>query len=122
MIKNNFLQEVTVSLVLIILLALLLNPFHFWMPTNVLIAMLVGFMVVFALFASFVWKEGAKDEREILHRMFAGRVAYLVGTGTLVLAITMQCFSHTLDPWLVVTLGLMILAKIGGVVYSKTKN
>lgn len=120
--KNNFLQEEVVSLVLIILLVLLLNPFNFWMPTNVLIIMLVGFMVVFALFASFVWRESAKDEREILHRMFAGRVAYLVGTATLVLAITIQCFWHQPDPWLVVTLGLMILAKIVGIAYSKTKN
>ena len=120
--KNNFLQEVVVSLVLIILLVLLLNPFNFWMPTNVLIIMLVGLMVVFAMFTSFVWREDAKDEREVLHRMFSGRVAYLIGTGTLVLGIIIQCFWHQLDPWLVVTLGLMILAKILGIAYSKTKN
>ena len=120
--KNNFLQEVSVSLVLIILLVLLLNPFNFWMPTSVLMAMLVWLIVIFALFASFVWKEFAKDERELLHRMIAGRVAYLVGTGTLVLAIIVQCFSHNLDPWLVFALVLMILAKIFGIIYSRTKN
>ena len=120
--KNNFLQEVVVSLILIVLLVLLLNPFHFWMPTNILMIMLVGLMVIFAIFASFVWRENAKDERELLHRMFAGRVAYLVGTGTLVLAIIVQCFSHQLDPWLVLVLVLMILSKIYGIMYSRTKN
>ncbi len=120
--KNNFLQEVLVSLALIILLVLLLNPFNFWMPTNMLMVILVGLIVVFALFTSFVWRENAKDERELLHRMFAGRLAYLVGTGTLVLAIIIQCFWHQLDPWLVLVLVLMILAKISGIMYSRAKN
>ncbi len=120
--KNDFLQEIIVSLVFIVLLVLLLNPFNFWMPTNMLMVMLVGLIIVFTLFASFVWRENAKDERELLHRMFAGRVAYLVGTGTLVLAIIIQCFLHQLDPWLVLVLVLMVLAKIVGIMYSRAKN
>lgn len=120
--KNNFFQEVLVSLILIVLLVLLLNPFDFWMPNNMLMMMLVGLIVVFALFAGFVWREGAKDEREMLHRMLAGRSAYLVGAGMLVVGIIIQSFNHRLDPWLVFTLGLMVLAKITGIIYSKTKN
>lgn len=120
--KNNFFQEILVSLIFIVLLILLLNPFDFWMPNNILIMMLVGLIVIFAVFAIFIWRESAKDEREILHRMFAGRVAYLVGTGMLVLGIIIQSFNHKLDSWLVFTLGLMVLAKIMGIIHGKTKN
>ena len=49
--KNNFLQETLVSLALIALLVLFLNPFGFWMPNALLIMMIVGLIVVFALFA-----------------------------------------------------------------------
>ncbi len=35
--KNNLLQEIRVSVVLIILLILFLNPFYFWMSPDILI-------------------------------------------------------------------------------------
>ncbi len=121
-VKNNFLQEVLVSLALIMLLVLFLEPFGFLMTNTLLMMMVVGLIIVFALFANFIWRENAKDEREILHRMFAGRVAYLAGAGMLVFGIIVQSFKHRLDSWLVFTLGLMILAKIVGIIYSKAKN
>ena len=117
--KNNFLQEIFVSLALIVLLVLFLNPFGFWMPDALVMMMVLGLVVVFAVFSVFIWKEYARDEREILHRMLAGRIAYLVGTGILVLGIIVQSFRHEIDSWLVFTLGSMILAKIVGVVYSR---
>ncbi len=120
--KNNFLQEIVVSLVLVVLLVLFLNPFKFWMPNAILIMMVSILIIVFALFASFIWRENSKDEREGLHKMMAGRVAFLVGTATLVVAIILQSFKHELDFWLVLTLGIMILAKIIGLMYSKIKN
>ncbi len=120
--KNNFLQEIFISITLIILLILFLNPFELWMPPILLMMMVLGLVVVFSVFASFIWRENSKDEREGLHKMMAGRIAFLVGTATLVIAIIIQSFKHELDSWLVVTLGVMILAKIVGLIYSKTKN
>ena len=119
--KNNFLQEIVVSLVLIILLVLFLNPFELWMPPILLMMMVLGLVVVFSLFASFIWKENNKDEREGLHKMMAGRIAFLAGTATLVVAIIIQSFRHELDAWLVVALGVMILAKIGGLLYGRIR-
>jgi len=120
--KNNLLQEIFVSLVLVVLLILFLNPFDFWMPNTLLMVMVLGLVVVFMLFASFIWKENSIDEREGLHKMMAGRVAFLAGTGVLVVGIIIQSFNHQLDSWLVFTLGVMILAKVGGLIYSKIKN
>jgi len=119
--KNNFLQEIIVSGVLIILLVLFLNPFELWMPPILLMMMVLGLVVVFSLFASFIWRENNKDEREGLHKMMAGRIAFLAGTATLVIAIIIQSFRHELDAWLVVTLGVMILAKIVGLLYGRIK-
>ena len=120
--KNNFLQEIIVSLVLIVLLVLFLNPFGFWMPTILLMMMVLGLVVVFSVFASFIWRENAKDEREGLHKMMAGRIAFLAGTAVLVAGVIVQSFKHELDFWLVLTLGTMILAKIIGLIYSRAKH
>jgi len=119
--KNNFLQEIIVSSVLIVLLVLFLNPFELWMPPLLIMMLVLAFIVMFSLFASFIWRENNKDEREGLHKMMAGRIAFLAGTATLVIAIIIQSFRHELDAWLVVTLGVMILAKIGGLLYGRIK-
>ncbi len=120
--KNNLLQEVSISGILIILLVLLLNPFGFWMPTALLMMMVLGLVVVFTLFASFVWRENHKDEREGLHKMMAGRIAFLVGTALLTLGIIVQSFNHNLDPWLAFVLAGMVVAKIIGLIYGQIKN
>lgn len=120
--RNNFLQEIIVSIALIILLLFFLNPFGFWMPTVLLMMMVLGLVVVFAVFASFVWRENVKDEREDLHRMLAGRFAFLVGAGALVIGIVIKSLNHSVDSWLVFTLGAMLLAKISGLIYSRLEH
>lgn len=120
--KNNFLKEVSISGILIILLVLFLNPFDFWMPTALLMMMVLGLVVVFALFASFVWRENHRDEREGLHKMMAGRIAFLVGAALLTLGIIVQSFNHNLDPWLVFVLTGMIVAKVITLIYGRINN
>ncbi len=120
--KNDLSQEIIISLILIALLILFLNPFGFWMPTILLMMMMLGLIVVFSAFAIFIWREHARDEREGLHKMMAGRIAFLAGTVVLVIGIIVQSFKHELDSWLVVTLGVMILAKTMGLIYSRVKN
>ena len=117
--KNNIFQESIISVILIVLLALFINPFNFWMPNSIHMMMILVFAIVFILFASLVWKENSKDEREGLHKMIAGRIAFLTGTILLVLGIIIQSINHEIDNWLVFTLGAMILAKIFGHIYSK---
>lgn len=119
--KNNFLQEIFVSSALIVLIVLFLNPFDFWMPNALLLMMVAGLIVAFALFASFVWRENVKDEREALHGLMAGRIAYLTGAGGLIIGIIVQSLQHNLDGWLVAILGVMILAKIITLIYGRMK-
>ena len=120
--KDNFWQEIIISLIIIAFLIFFLNPFNFLMPTALLMTMVLGLAVVFALFASFIWREKGRDEREDFHKMFAGRFAFIAGMGTLVLGIIIQSFKHNLDIWLILTLGAMILAKIAGLIYSRFKH
>ena len=120
--KNSFLPEIIVSGILIVLLILFLNPFDFWMPTILLMMMVLGLVVMFSIFASFIWRENSRDEREGLHKMMAGRIAFLAGTAVLVISIIVQSFKHELDFWLVFALGIMILAKITGLIYSRTRH
>jgi len=119
--KNKNMQEGVISGALIILLILFVNPFNFWMPSMVLMWMILGLVILFALFASFIWRERSADEREGAHKMIAGRIAFLVGTGLLTAGIIYQSFSHSLDVWLVVTLVGMIIAKICGLAYVQKK-
>jgi hypothetical protein len=111
--KNNITKEIVVSSSIIILAVLLLNPMHFWMPDALVMCMLAIVLVLFGFFASFVLKEKVYDERDLVNRSLAGRNAFVVGSGVLMLGIVFQGYGHVVDPWLVVSLILMILAKIG---------
>ena len=110
--KNNILTEVFISLVLIILSILLLETFHYWMPdmaTKVVIALT---LVVFASVSAFLFKEHARDERELSQRMIAGRASFLVGSSILIVGIITQSLTSTVDPWLVFALIGMVFSKI----------
>ncbi|MBI3573991.1 hypothetical protein HY090_02990 [Candidatus Kaiserbacteria bacterium] len=112
MTKNDLKQTITAG-GLVLLLILILNPYHFWMPTMAHMTLLGAAVVAFGLFASFMLRENAADERDGVHRMLAGRAAFLSGVGLLTIAIIYQSYTNTLDVWLVATLVVMILAKIG---------
>ena len=62
--KNNHIQEVIVGSVLVLLAVLLLNPFHFWMPDMMHVVVCVLILAVFALFAIFMLRENAGDDRD----------------------------------------------------------
>ena len=115
--KNN-LQEISVSLVLVVLLVTIANPFHFWMPSMLHLAVLAAVLVAFGFFASIILRERVVDERDGVHRMLAGRAAFLAGSLTLVIGIIYQSFLHTLDVWLVGALVAMIVVKLGSRIYS----
>lgn len=120
--NNKLLSELGVSGVLVVLLILLLNPFHLWMPQPVHMTMLVVFAVLFILFGAFIFMEKASDEREVFHLNVASRYAYLAGSSILVIGVIVQSLHHELDMWLVLGLGVMILTKITGLIYTEMKN
>lgn len=109
--KNN-LKETVVTVALVAIATLLLNPFHFWMPDMMVLGMLAVALVLFGIFASFILREKSVDERDELHKSLAGRNAFLTGSGILMLGIVVQGYTHTVDPWLVLTLISMVIVKI----------
>ncbi len=120
--KNNYLKETILSLVLVAIAIVLVNPFMFWMPTALAMAGTIIFATIFFIFASLVWKESSGDEREDLHKLMAGRIAYLTGSGVIVIAIIVQGWNHAVDPWLVTALTAMVLAKVIALVYRDHIN
>jgi len=111
-------KETIVTICLIAIAILLLNPFHFWMPEAMVMLMLAFALVVFGIFASFILREKAFDERDNFHRTLAGRNAFLAGATILILGIVFQGYSHSVDAWLVIALITMIIAKITTRIWS----
>lgn len=108
--------------VLIVLIVFVWNPWHFWMPNMlamVLVAVLASLCIVFAVL---FWKEEAVDERESAHIHFSGRIAFIVGALSLTVATVVQAFQHAIDPWILLTLFLMIAAKYGARLYAQSQK
>jgi hypothetical protein len=114
-------KELLVGLGLLILLFIIFNPLNMFMPGYAVMGFLVGAIVLYSAFATFLWRENSGDEREVFHRLVADRVAYLVGSAFLLIGIITGELRHALDPWLIVALAVMVIAKIGGLIYGKNK-
>lgn len=110
--STSLIHEVIIGSILLIALLLYASTIGAWMPSMVQMISLIGLLLVFAIFASFVWKERPRDERELLHRALAGRLAFLAGAIMLVAAITVQALRHQVDYWLVATLAVMVIVKL----------
>lgn len=115
---HNHLLEIISALVFSGIALLLLNPFGLWMPTMMHMSLLAIGVVAFGVFALLILREGQGDEREDLHRMRAGRVAFLTGSSILLVATIVQSFAHAVDPWIVAALLGMVVAKVGARVWS----
>ena len=79
---------------------------------------LLAATVFLAMFAGFVLQENGGDERELLHRLNAGRISYLAGIAALTIALVVQGIAHAIDPWVLITLGAMVIAKVVAHFYS----
>lgn len=108
----NKLFHVSVALVLVACLTLLSDPFMLWMPAEAQMAALLTAAVLVAVWAGFVMHERASDERESVHKMHAGRVAYLTGIAVLTLALVIQGFAHDIDPWISIAIAAMVISKL----------
>ncbi len=116
--KNNFTKEAVVGAVLVVLLILLINPMHLWMPNMAHETVVIGLILAFGLYSVFVLREKARDERDVLHRMLAARASFFAGTTLLTIGIFNGAQHDAVDVWLVIVLVAMILTKIGTRFYS----
>ena len=115
--KNNTLH-ILVAVVLVVLLVLLTDPFMLWMPPMAAMTVLAAVAVLLCVWAGFIMREGAADEREALHRVRAGRAAYLTAVGVLTTGLIWQGFAlHHIDPWIALALGSIVLVKLASSLY-----
>jgi hypothetical protein len=107
-------------IMLTLLLLLLLNPFEFWMP-GMMEHMLIGItFVVFLAVLLFGIGQHVRDERELVHRMFSDRAALIVGASILMISIILcSIFRIPKDPWIIISLGSMALAKYIALTYVR---
>lgn len=105
-------QELGAAVLLFALLTAFISPPGLLMPESSEMFLLVVFIVVFLAYMAVVWNESARDEREHVHQLMAGRISFFVGTSALTIGIIVQTMHHNIDPWLVAALGVMILTKI----------
>lgn len=115
--KNNT-KEIIITVLIVLISLLLLNPFDFWMPNMMISLILIVTLVLFGFFASFILREKVIDERDGTHRTLAGRNAFLIGSGVILVGILVQAYQHNVDTWLVVALIVMIITKISSRIWS----
>ncbi len=120
--KNKFIGEIVITIILLGLLSLFFNPVGLFMPQQMHALMIPTLIIVFIIFLGFLWKEKSSDERESLHKFIASRFAYFAAVTTLMIGIIIENNQHALDSWLVVTVCIMLLAKILGLVYGYFKH
>lgn|SRR3989344_3528248 len=112
MTHNTFLQLISAA-ALAVIGFFLINPLHVWMPSMAHEVTLAGAVVVFGILAVFIFSEGKGDERENVHRAFAGHAAFFAGGVVLLVGIITEGLHGTPDTWLVGALVAMVVAKVG---------
>jgi hypothetical protein len=115
-------SEIVIGVILVLLFLVFLNPFNLWMPEELVLIMLAAMVFLVILFGHLVWREHQGDERERFHKIHAGRFGYLVGLGVIGMAIIVEGVAGSVDPWLIVSIGAMIAAKIMGLLYNRTHH
>jgi L-asparagine transporter-like permease len=109
---NSTFTQVAIAVTVSATLLLLSDPFMYWMPRKAAFVCLVLASVLIVLSGGLVLREHAYDEREAYHRMYAGRVAYLLGITVLTAGLLIQGFTSRIDPWISLTLSVMIVSKL----------
>ncbi len=110
-------KETYAGALFVLLLLAFADPLMVFMPTPLFYCISALFIATAALFVGLILRERPQDEREEAHIRQAGRVGYLLGTLVLTLGVVVESMvHHTVDPWLLVALGALIVGKF--VTYS----
>jgi uncharacterized membrane protein (UPF0182 family) len=108
--KNKTIIANSIVALLISFFALVLaDLIPFWMPMMGEMTALLLVTALLIVWVGFILFETVHDEREAMLRHQSGRFAYLAGIS--VCALLMQGFAHAIDPWIPVTLAVMVVVK-----------
>lgn len=114
--------DVAMTLALAGVLFFVVNPVHIWMPSQMQMLLSGVFVAVFAVVIAVFWREKPHDEREEAHAAFAGRVAFFAGTTTMAIGIVYQSMQHAIEPWLALSLIVMLASKVLARIYARTRR
>lgn len=115
-------KDILVPIIVGVAALTFLDPFMYLMPSMMVSFVLGILMIATVVYALIIFKEGARDEREVSLRAFADRQAGLIGTVGLVLVIVYQVLVvHHVDTVVVVILLAMIVTKYLAHVYADYK-
>lgn len=105
-------KEIIVPIAVVALSVAFLDPFMVLMPESVVYICVVLLFLASLSYSLLIWHEKPADEREYMHRAYAGRIAYLTGVIALVVGILYHVIViHQVDIFLVITLASMTVAK-----------
>lgn len=121
--KKSFIAELIISLTLILLLMTFVSKEDILMPMSPAMIMFILISVLFVVFSALLFREEERDEREALHKLKAARFSYLVGIVLLIGSILVQTFhTENIDPFIIVTLIGMVVAKILARIYNQLNH
>lgn len=112
-------KELVLSLLLLGLGFLLINPLGMFMSNTIHLTVYGLLLVCAGLFTGLIVHQRARDERELDHHNRAGRFGYTLGIIVLLIGITWQTVYMPYDPWLLITLIAMIIGKVGARVFNR---
>ena len=113
-------KDIFVPLVVAVTAIAFLDPLMYLMP-GMMVSLVLGLLMISAaVYALIIFKEHARDEREVSVRAYADRLAGLAGTIGLVAVIVYQVLVvHHVDSVIVGILLLMIMTKYLAHVYAE---
>lgn len=115
-------KDIFVPVIVMVSALAFLDPFMYLMPGMMVSVMLGILMIATVAYALIIFKEEARDEREVSLRASADRITGLVGTAGLVAVIIYQVLVvHRVDTVIVLILLSMIVTKYLAHVYAEHK-
>lgn len=108
---------ISVASLLVFFLLVLADLIPFWMPMMGEMLALLFVTLCLLVWVGLVLTENTSDEREVLIASQSGRVAYVAGLMCLLCALIIQGLAHTIDPWIPVTLAVMVGSKVASRLY-----
>ena len=117
--KERIFNEIIIAVALSILLVLVVNPWHLWMPNMLTYAVVGALLILAGLFAGIAFRGIPEDEREELHLFFASKIGYFTGVVVLIVGVSLRLFEGYVDPWLAGALAAMVIGKVVAQAWTK---
>lgn len=123
MMRNPLTRELLIGSAFVLLVLVLLNPFHLPLPPSLMMACLFISIILLIAFLVLLLQEKTRDEREEYHKMLTARIGFLSGLVVLLGGIiTQTLLKMPRDPWLVGALCFMIVIRMVGAIIADRKQ